>query len=430
MPTNETTVSFITAILGSVLYGVSLILLAVAVKTVVRPSFAHWKMLVLVFTFFVLSTIGFITILHSNIMFTVLVRQGILENTADGFKTYSRSSAVTSVLWRVFGMVASAYGPALLADAVVIYRSYMVWRNKWVLIVPSFSWICLFASTVGAVHACLRVGEDTSEREQILRYWVIASLCLSLSTNFISTGLLAYKVYSTEREAKLYRLSHSTTSMAVVRVIVESGTLYSVWLIVGVVLIVVGKQDITRVFLSTSNSIIPITFYLLIIRVEQAFNRDPADTGSRKEPSIAFRTTTESDFTDFTITSRKQKGSNATHMTTDGRGRNGSVSTILRRPSVSKSHHVPVPIPFISPPASPTAARIVEHGYELAIRPRLLARTLSNESMVTFRTLEASTPSILNMHTRRLSQDSCVVVTVPGVPPLVKTVPDAAVKNF
>ncbi|KAG7086193.1 hypothetical protein E1B28_002156 [Marasmius oreades] len=412
MNLNETVVCFLAVTFESLLFGISLALLAFTLKELLRPPSVNWRMFALICMFFTLSIIGYSTMLYSNITFTILVTRGAVENTAVSYAVFFYSGLSTT---RRAICLLPYMGSGLLADAVVVIQALA----KKMGIGLTMYFVDLSPSAVGTLVTRLRASDFNPEREQVARIWSTISICLSLATNLLSTGLLAYKVYSVNMAAGPYRLSTSspTLAMNILRVVVESGIIYSVWLIVGLVLLVT-RASITRVFLSL-NSIIPITFYLIIIRLGQARRKESESTGM--ESGMVFRTTTNSDFTDFTFTTIHSR-----------RNAVGTLSNLSGKGSFGKSVGSLYSDGYTSPPLSPrslprkgSVVRVIEHGHELAIRT---GRSSYDASTVTLGSNTSPSPQS-SLHLRKGSQDSSVMVIQSAPTGPLKEVPEAVIKG-
>ncbi|KAI9461350.1 hypothetical protein HD554DRAFT_2292026 [Boletus coccyginus] len=155
----------------------------------------------------------------------------------------------------------------LVGDGVVIYRCYVVWQSIWIIVLPAVLW-CLVAAT--GVCALYSVSQATSDATNIFAkqtgQWITAFYATTLTINLLSSGLLAYRIWTIERSVSSIRVSKKDTMMPVFRVLVDAAILYSVTLFT-VLLCFVNANNGQYVVLDMIMPIISIAFYMVLIRV-------------------------------------------------------------------------------------------------------------------------------------------------------------------
>ncbi|KAJ7836984.1 hypothetical protein B0H13DRAFT_2239914 [Mycena leptocephala] len=119
-----------------------------------------------------------------------------------------------------------------------IYRSYMV---------------CAQCTSIGTRHFRLATGQ-----------WVTSFYAITLSCNFIATGLLAYKLWTIERGVHGTRVGRGL--MPVLLIIIDAGALYSATLLAALIGFV-NQSNATFIVLDMIPPIISIAFYMVILRV-------------------------------------------------------------------------------------------------------------------------------------------------------------------
>ncbi|KIM89431.1 hypothetical protein PILCRDRAFT_813369 [Piloderma croceum F 1598] len=164
-------------------------------------------------------------------------------------------------------------GAILLADALVVYRTFFVWNsNIYVIVIPFLTFVATFTSGVSFVRLQHHTNVDTSVFEKAVTEWTVAFLLSSFATTVYSTGLIAYKLMSTQR--KLRQVDVSTSggfTHRIMRIIVESAALYSMNHLLYAILYEVKTQvESTPSFLEAS--LASITCSLIIIRSEEVIN--------------------------------------------------------------------------------------------------------------------------------------------------------------
>ncbi|KAG2132950.1 hypothetical protein DEU56DRAFT_421937 [Suillus clintonianus] len=154
----------------------------------------------------------------------------------------------------------------LLGDGVVIYRCHVVWRSVWVIILPSMMWCGAAVSGTAAAYNALRTIDDGNIYTNQTEQWVMAFFTLTLSTNLISSGLLAYRIWTFERNLSAIRASTSGTLMHIVRVLVDAALLYSAALL-PMLICFIRSNNAQYVIADMMTPIISVTFYMVLIRI-------------------------------------------------------------------------------------------------------------------------------------------------------------------
>jgi hypothetical protein len=155
---------------------------------------------------------------------------------------------------------------ALLGDGVVIYRCYVVWQTVWVIILPSMLW-CSVAVTGGySIYSVSHtIGISGNIFSKATRHWISAFSALTIVTNLLSSGLLAYRVWIIERNVTNSRTLKITTT-SILRVVMDAAILYSMALICTLITLVCSNNG-SLVVINMLTPIISITFYMVIIRI-------------------------------------------------------------------------------------------------------------------------------------------------------------------
>ncbi|EJC99739.1 uncharacterized protein FOMMEDRAFT_160184 [Fomitiporia mediterranea MF3/22] len=170
---------------------------------------------------------------------------------------------------------------AIILDAVVIYRTYVVWQSFYVVVVPILGWFALLASCIEANIAIASAAGHAANDIYTARIarWITTVYSLTLATNLSSSSLLAYRIWRVNRDAAKYRASSQLTP--VLRAVIESGAIYSVSITVALVLFVINSNG-NFVLLDMISPIISIVFNLLIIQVGLASQRRLPVIGSTR----------------------------------------------------------------------------------------------------------------------------------------------------
>ncbi|KAG1847096.1 hypothetical protein C8R48DRAFT_615909 [Suillus tomentosus] len=160
----------------------------------------------------------------------------------------------------------------MLGDGMVIYRCYVVWQSVWIIIVPSLLWI---AMTVCAFCADYKLSNATSEAGDVFAkptgQWITAFYTMSLASNLLASGCLAYRIWRMERNVSAIRTSNKSM-MPIVRVLADAAILYSVTILTGLVCFVEANNG-QYIILDMTMPIISIAFYMIIIRMAMKTTR-------------------------------------------------------------------------------------------------------------------------------------------------------------
>ncbi|PFH53339.1 hypothetical protein AMATHDRAFT_45608 [Amanita thiersii Skay4041] len=178
---------------------------------------------------------------------------------------------------------------ATLTDAVLIYRCWVVYAQKYAaVIVPSFVWLggigCSIASTILLGRESSLLTEATFIKVKNLSG--VFYVC-TIAVNLYATSAIVLRIWritSRSGNQKSVNSLHST-----IRIIVDSGLLYT---LSSVALLIIWftwdrtpeteAKDLAQVVSSAINSPMPgITFNLILIRVaQQRASRDFAGEGT------------------------------------------------------------------------------------------------------------------------------------------------------
>ncbi|KAJ7908944.1 hypothetical protein B0H13DRAFT_2494470 [Mycena leptocephala] len=133
-----------------------------------------------------------------------------------------------------------------LGDGVVIYRSYMVWRSVWVIMVPFILWLGVCTTGIGTVYELTQPAPTSSNIfASRTGQWITSFYAITLSCNFIATG---------------------RGLMPVLMIVIDAGALYSFTLLAALIGFVNQSNGIF-VVLDMIPPIISIAFYMVILRV-------------------------------------------------------------------------------------------------------------------------------------------------------------------
>ncbi|KAG1753195.1 hypothetical protein EDB19DRAFT_815573 [Suillus lakei] len=154
----------------------------------------------------------------------------------------------------------------LLGDGVVIYRCYVVWQTVWVIILPSMLWCSVAVTGVYSLYSFSHTNSISGNIfSQATRQWISAFYALTLATNLLSSGFLAYRIWKIERSVANSRTTKITTT-SILRVVMDAAILYSIALLCTLIGSVCSNNG-SLVMIDVLTPIISIAFYMVIIRI-------------------------------------------------------------------------------------------------------------------------------------------------------------------
>jgi len=151
-----------------------------------------------------------------------------------------------------------------LGDGIVIYRCYKVWGSWWIIALPVLLWCSVAVTGIGSVYTVSKSAGDGVFLTHIGQ-WITSFLATTLTCNFISTGLLAYRLWILEQGVQGLRVSKSRTKPALV-VVLDAGILYSATLLATLICFV-EKSNGQYVVVDMIMPVISIAFYMIILRI-------------------------------------------------------------------------------------------------------------------------------------------------------------------
>jgi len=262
-------------VLEGILYGLSLIMFGATLYIIFsEPTWSKSSRIMLPASilFFIYSTMHIA--LDMDRLVEAFVKNRLTEEGPTGF--LDDVSIMTNIYKNaIYGL------HTFLGDLIVIYRAYMVWRKIWVAIVPSL----LVAGTMTCSWSILvqfgRVKNATGDIlfGENMAHWVTGFFATSLAANFLATGLLGYKIWMIEHEVAPVRVGRGAVKH-VLRVIADSGALYSASMIALMICYVV-RSNAQYILLDMMMPIISIAFYMIILRLALARRRKRLTTMAR-----------------------------------------------------------------------------------------------------------------------------------------------------
>uniref|UniRef100_A0A8H8CE37 Uncharacterized protein n=1 Tax=Psilocybe cubensis TaxID=181762 RepID=A0A8H8CE37_PSICU len=187
----------------------------------------------------------------------------------------------------IYVLKSTVYGAqTLVGDAFIIYRLYLVWDGDKRIIIPLF--ISFLASTgvgIGAVHGFALAAPDAAIFLKDLQHWIVSFFSLTLCTNFVSTALIASRIWWIHHKTKALVSGRSILPAMVV--IIESGAIYSACLIILLALYLSGSYT-QYIVLDAVTQVIGVVFSLVILRVALGISSETKKTRTARMTTLAF----------------------------------------------------------------------------------------------------------------------------------------------
>jgi len=153
----------------------------------------------------------------------------------------------------------------LVGDGVVIYRCYVVWQSKLVMVLPVLLWCAAGVTGICGPYAASKV--TVSQVYGGLSRWITSWWATALATNLLTTLLLVSRIWYVDRKAKKLGVNNRLSQLRpILHIIVDSGVIYTLTLFVSLICFL-SRSNGQYVMLDMVTPIISITFYMVIIRV-------------------------------------------------------------------------------------------------------------------------------------------------------------------
>ncbi|PBK85420.1 hypothetical protein ARMGADRAFT_1087589 [Armillaria gallica] len=281
-------ISIVALALEGILYGLSLLMLSATVYVLIRrrrrdveSKGISTKKMFTACAFGALSTAHMIVDVH-HVLSGFVYKNNLLKGGPTAY--FSDVSEVGFLLKISVYSVQTA-----LADAIVMYRCYVVWGSLWAIVIPSIGWSSFVACAVGTVYNCSLSHQQGVFGHEI-EHWMQVFFVSTLATNIAATGLLGYRIWSIDRNIVSHRCGKGSL-MHPLLIIIDAGILYSVSLLVAIGCYAAETNGLF-VVLDLISPIISATFYMIIIRIDMAAKSQTTakkvarrSTGVQRSPS-------------------------------------------------------------------------------------------------------------------------------------------------
>ncbi|THH32870.1 hypothetical protein EUX98_g1344 [Antrodiella citrinella] len=154
----------------------------------------------------------------------------------------------------------------IFGDGVGIYRAYVIWNHNWKII--AFPIVLFIASCISGYSVCglyNTVDPTATVFNPILTQWIKTFYSIAVVQSTLTTGLMAYRIWSTDRRTAHYRTAASTL-LPVMKILIESASLL---LIVEILLLslYLANYNAQYILLEIVTPLVGITFTVITIRI-------------------------------------------------------------------------------------------------------------------------------------------------------------------
>ncbi|KZT60443.1 hypothetical protein CALCODRAFT_506885 [Calocera cornea HHB12733] len=163
----------------------------------------------------------------------------------------------------------------VLADAILIYRCWVVWsENYWIVAFPFLLWIGSIVVDSIMIATMARMDSTISIFVINLGKWITAVLSFTLAQNIIVTALIVYRIWVVNTSTGR---SSTSTLRPIIAVLLESGCLYVTTLFVFLVTYL-ASSNAQFIMVDILNPMIGIAFTILIVRVGMGVTRSQMES--------------------------------------------------------------------------------------------------------------------------------------------------------
>ncbi|TCD64984.1 hypothetical protein EIP91_003350 [Steccherinum ochraceum] len=155
----------------------------------------------------------------------------------------------------------------IFGDGVAIYRTWIIWNRNWKIIVLPF--ILFIASCVSGYTVCglyITVDPTASVFSPVLTQWIKTFYSIAVVQSTLTTGLMAYRIWATDRRTAHYRTAASTL-LPVLKILLESASLLLVTEIL-LLSLYLANYNAQYILLEIVTPLVGITFTAITIRIQ------------------------------------------------------------------------------------------------------------------------------------------------------------------
>ncbi|KAI5892885.1 uncharacterized protein SCHCODRAFT_02627394 [Schizophyllum commune H4-8] len=182
----------------------------------------------------------------------------------DGGVDMGALSSAPSMLINVVWFLA-----VIVSDAFIICRVAVVWRGRMhIVAIPMLGWLANTASGIYMLHVMKLYGPGADGLQGPLVGANVAFCVTTLSTNLISSCLIAFRIWSVRRSVQYLTSGAHSVVNNLLAAILESAALYSTLLVLHIIFVATGSQ-LMLICVDMEAPTIGIVFSSIIIRVSE-----------------------------------------------------------------------------------------------------------------------------------------------------------------
>ncbi|KIP07584.1 hypothetical protein PHLGIDRAFT_412628 [Phlebiopsis gigantea 11061_1 CR5-6] len=157
-----------------------------------------------------------------------------------------------------------------IGDVILIYRCFVVYGRSLLVLIPfGLLWIAELVTEVFDCYIEFTLHKSTLFTANQLTPFILSLECITLALNVIATSLIIYKIWRVDRSSRrLFSLRSSDSLKRAIRIVVESGLMYTLSVVCLMGVYISGNNAMYGVS-DCLVQIIGISFNLIIIRIDQ-----------------------------------------------------------------------------------------------------------------------------------------------------------------
>ncbi|EMD32283.1 hypothetical protein CERSUDRAFT_88299 [Gelatoporia subvermispora B] len=160
----------------------------------------------------------------------------------------------------------------LIGDAILVYRCWVVYDGRiMVIIASSLMWMATFVLSMLVIVRSAAIDTASGINDPSLKPYITSVFTLTVALNIITTSLIILRIMRIGGEVRQYIAGHRKMHYAI-RIIVESGLLYTLTAFVMLVT-VVTKTNADYIPADSLIQVTGIAFDLMIIRFDNHLNK-------------------------------------------------------------------------------------------------------------------------------------------------------------
>ncbi|KAI0739701.1 hypothetical protein C8Q80DRAFT_198319 [Daedaleopsis nitida] len=169
----------------------------------------------------------------------------------------------------------------LIGDAVITYRTWLVWgRSTPIIIVPALTISASITTGIGLLRACGASSADKSLFDTTIKRWVTAYCIAFLCTNLYGTITIAYRIWSTNRLLRSRIFAGEGDLTSTLAIFIESAAMSTAWAVMFLVLYTTNSA-LEVLGPGCGPAVIGVAFMLITVRVGLGWghNSTPVTSG-------------------------------------------------------------------------------------------------------------------------------------------------------